>query len=81
MTNQALLESVLGSTPPHPPTPPPHPLIFCSSPGFKWLGNVAAKLEREGYTVLFAYEEAIGFMFNKIHKVGGLGWGVVRGVG
>jgi hypothetical protein len=37
--------------------------------GFKWLGNVAAQLEGEGYTVLFAYEEAIGFMFNAIHKV------------
>ncbi|GBF95500.1 phosphoglucomutase [Raphidocelis subcapitata] len=36
--------------------------------GFKWLGNVAAQLEAEGYTVLFAYEEAIGFMFNAIHK-------------
>ena len=40
--------------------------------GFKWLGNVAAQLEAEGYTVLFAYEEAIGFMFNALHKVRGL---------
>lgn len=38
--------------------------------GFKWLGNVAAEMEGEGYEVLFAYEEAIGFMFNKMHKVG-----------
>ena len=38
--------------------------------GFKWLGNAAARLEAEGFTVLFAYEEAIGFMFNAIHKVG-----------
>jgi hypothetical protein len=42
---------------------PPNP------PGFKWLGNIAARLESEGYTVLFAYEEAIGFMFNAVHKV------------
>jgi hypothetical protein len=40
--------------------------------GFKWLGNVAARLEAEGYTVLFAYEEAIGFMFSGVHKVGGV---------
>jgi hypothetical protein len=37
--------------------------------GFKWLGNVAAQMEGEGFEVLFAYEEAIGFMFNKMHKV------------
>lgn len=36
--------------------------------GFKWLGNVAARLEGEGYDVLFAYEEAIGFMFSHVHK-------------
>lgn len=30
--------------------------------GFKWLGNSAAKLELAGYEVIFAYEEAIGFM-------------------
>lgn len=36
--------------------------------GFKWLGNRAFELEAEGYTILFAYEEAIGFMFGGVHK-------------
>ena len=31
--------------------------------GFKWLGNVAQDLRRSGYVPLFAYEEAIGYMF------------------
>ncbi len=31
--------------------------------GFKWLGNVAQDLERAGYKPVFAYEEAIGYMF------------------
>ncbi|KAI8804882.1 hypothetical protein BJ742DRAFT_822777 [Cladochytrium replicatum] len=30
--------------------------------GFKWLGNRAIDQESKGHTVLFAYEEAIGFM-------------------
>ncbi|XP_058805700.1 phosphopentomutase isoform X2 [Phymastichus coffea] len=30
--------------------------------GFKWMGNVASDLIKSGKTVLFAYEEAIGFM-------------------
>ena len=30
--------------------------------GFKWLGNKAIELAQQGYEVLFAYEEAIGFM-------------------
>ncbi|KAG1656330.1 hypothetical protein FOA52_006662 [Chlamydomonas sp. UWO 241] len=30
--------------------------------GFKWLGNRALELEADGHTVLFAFEEAIGFM-------------------
>lgn len=30
--------------------------------GFKWLGNVARSLEATGYTVLFAFEEALGYM-------------------
>ena len=34
--------------------------------GFKWLGNRAKQLEAEGYTVLFAFEEAIGFMFPQV---------------
>lgn len=31
--------------------------------GFKYIGNTALELEREGYDVHFGYEEAIGFMF------------------
>ncbi|EPS26759.1 hypothetical protein PDE_01698 [Penicillium oxalicum 114-2] len=31
--------------------------------GFKWMGNVARDLEKTGQTVLFAYEEALGYMF------------------
>lgn len=34
--------------------------------GFKWLGNEALKLEKQGYTVLFAFEEAIGFMMGQL---------------
>jgi phosphoglucomutase / phosphopentomutase len=30
--------------------------------GFKWMGNKSIELLAEGKTVLFAYEEAIGFM-------------------
>jgi len=30
--------------------------------GFKWIGNKAIDLRKEGYTVPFAFEEAIGFM-------------------
>ncbi|RDX42659.1 phosphoglucomutase first 3 domain-containing protein [Lentinus brumalis] len=31
--------------------------------GFKYIGNTALTLEKEGYEVPFGYEEAIGFMF------------------
>ena len=31
--------------------------------GFKWMGNRAHELLKQGHDVLFAYEEAIGFMF------------------
>ncbi|KAL4065441.1 hypothetical protein J3A83DRAFT_4135095 [Scleroderma citrinum] len=31
--------------------------------GFKFIGNTALDLAKEGYEVLFGYEEAIGFMF------------------
>jgi len=31
--------------------------------GFKWMGNRADELKQAGKTVLFAYEEAIGFMY------------------
>lgn len=34
--------------------------------GFKWLGNKAIDLIGDGYTVLLAYEEAIGFMIGDI---------------
>ncbi|KAK3208219.1 hypothetical protein GRF29_96g1786018 [Pseudopithomyces chartarum] len=30
--------------------------------GFKWLGNVARDLEKSGYDVVFAFEEALGYM-------------------
>lgn len=32
--------------------------------GFKWMGNRSVELMEQGKTVLFAYEEAIGFMFS-----------------
>lgn len=32
--------------------------------GFKWMGNRSNELIAEGKTVLFAFEEAIGFMFS-----------------
>ncbi|EDO14698.1 hypothetical protein Kpol_1068p8 [Vanderwaltozyma polyspora DSM 70294] len=31
--------------------------------GFKWIGNKAIDLKKEGYHVVFGYEEAIGYMF------------------
>lgn len=34
--------------------------------GFKWLGNRSRDLQNEGYDALFAYEEAIGYMFSKV---------------
>lgn len=34
--------------------------------GFKWMGNVARKLESEGYEVPFAFEEALGYMFTNV---------------
>ncbi|GFR50885.1 hypothetical protein Agub_g13175 [Astrephomene gubernaculifera] len=37
--------------------------------GFKWLGSTARRLEREeGRTVLFAFEEAIGFMLGGMYR-------------
>ncbi|KAF1945707.1 hypothetical protein EJ02DRAFT_451417 [Clathrospora elynae] len=30
--------------------------------GFKWLGNVARQLDSEGYDVVYAFEEALGYM-------------------
>lgn len=45
--------------------PLPHslPLPQETLTGFKWMGNRAHELIKQGHTVLFAYEEAIGFMF------------------
>lgn len=34
--------------------------------GFKWMGNRAVELMEEGKQVLFAFEEAIGFMFSPV---------------
>lgn len=35
--------------------------------GFKWLGNIAQQLSgTEGYTVPFAFEEALGYMFTAV---------------
>lgn len=31
--------------------------------GFKYIGNTALDLVKDGYEVLFGYEEAIGYMF------------------
>ncbi|KAK5168745.1 uncharacterized protein LTR77_006054 [Saxophila tyrrhenica] len=31
--------------------------------GFKWLGNIAQDLNRAGYQPIYAFEEAIGYMF------------------
>ena len=31
--------------------------------GFKWMGNKGSELQLQGKHVLFAFEEAIGFMF------------------
>ncbi|OGM41217.1 phosphoglucomutase [Aspergillus bombycis] len=31
--------------------------------GFKWMGNIARRLEGEGYNVPYAFEEALGYMF------------------
>ena len=46
--------------------------------GFKWLGTQALKLEEQGYTVLFAFEEAIGFMFGQVqHDKDGVSAAVV----
>lgn len=34
--------------------------------GFKWLGNRARDLQKAGYDALYAYEEAIGYMFSDV---------------
>ncbi|KAI4138698.1 MAG: hypothetical protein LQ341_004545, partial [Variospora aurantia] len=41
--------------------------------GFKWLGNAAKDLEKQGKNVHFAYEEALGYMFpNVVHDKDGI---------
>lgn len=40
--------------------------------GFKWIGNKAIDLESEGAIVPFAYEEAIGYMFDVVHDKDGI---------
>ncbi|KAK5704245.1 hypothetical protein LTR97_003260 [Elasticomyces elasticus] len=34
--------------------------------GFKWLGNIAQQAEKEGLAPVFAFEEAIGYMFPSV---------------
>lgn len=34
--------------------------------GFKWMANIARSLEESGYTVPFAFEEALGYMFPNV---------------
>lgn len=34
--------------------------------GFKWMANVARDLERDGFNVPFAFEEALGYMFPSV---------------
>ena len=36
--------------------------------GFKWIGNKSMDLEKEGYHLAFAYEEAIGFTIGDLVK-------------
>jgi len=36
--------------------------------GFKWIGNKAYDLQKEGYQIIFSYEEAIGFCVHNIVK-------------
>ncbi|KAI0822643.1 phosphoglucomutase first 3 domain-containing protein [Trametes gibbosa] len=41
--------------------------------GFKYIGNTALALEKEGYEVPFGYEEAIGYMFgSQLHDKDGV---------
>ncbi|CAI5758302.1 unnamed protein product [Candida verbasci] len=44
--------------------------------GFKWIGNKAIDLEN-GFKVPFAYEEAIGFMFELVHDKDGISAAIV----
>lgn len=40
--------------------------------GFKWIGNKAIDLKKQGYNVPFGYEEAIGFMFTLVNDKDGI---------
>ncbi|KAN0071832.1 hypothetical protein V8E54_010428 [Elaphomyces granulatus] len=41
--------------------------------GFKWMGNIAREIENEGHSVIFAFEEAFGYMFPEVcHDKDGL---------
>lgn len=40
--------------------------------GFKWIGNKAIDLKKEGYNVPFGYEEAIGYMFGLVNDKDGI---------
>lgn len=40
--------------------------------GFKWIGNKAIDLKKEGFNVPFGYEEAIGFMFSVANDKDGI---------
>lgn len=45
--------------------------------GFKWIGNKAIDLKRDGFLVPFGYEEAIGFMFDVVNDKDGISAAVV----
>lgn len=40
--------------------------------GFKWIGNKAIDLKKDGFLVPFGYEEAIGFMFDVVNDKDGI---------
>ncbi|GEQ70132.1 hypothetical protein JCM33374_g3808 [Metschnikowia sp. JCM 33374] len=45
--------------------------------GFKWIGNKAIDLKKDGYLVPFGYEEAIGYMFGLVNDKDGITASVV----
>lgn len=45
--------------------------------GFKWIGNKAIDLKKQGFLVPFGYEEAIGFMFDVVNDKDGISAAVV----
>lgn len=45
--------------------------------GFKWIGNRAQDLKRDGFSVPFGYEEAIGYMFSLVDDKDGISAAVV----